>query len=361
MATKLKKGFQALRNVAGTLAVVCIIAFVVAKTHSQLFYFQHYNFTPGQYLGYRLQQLNNMSADETCLLLGASTAREGFDIVFLEDALPQTNFVTLATTAAGTSPLAVVNIQAHSIPADRYKCIVIALHPFFIRKFDSYELKVSDYRSQLTYASIIRLLNFDGHLSFEDADIIANNLFIPSSKHSGILKKHLQLAVYELRKNVFGLTDSDKRYINRNLTRTNTHIVYSDTRKANQAKYISRRAKRIEDLNQDNPKLYNHRKVLNLFVDMLQRLHSLTDRLIIITLPETPVIQPTTAAAEQYFHSSIRRSEVTAELYRCEMPFDDPYRGYVDSIHVDSEGRKLLTSSLLSILQRATSSGICQR
>ena len=74
-------------------------------------------------------------------------------------------FLTLASTA-GPGAISVVNIQAQSLTETGYKCIVVAIHPFFIYRFDenTYNLSETDYASQLSARDMVGMLRFDGVL-----------------------------------------------------------------------------------------------------------------------------------------------------------------------------------------------------
>ena len=88
------------------IAVVCLFtaSWGFGWTAQKYGYFRYYinskgSFVPGEYTGYRLKQLENLVSENTCLILGASTAREGFDLEKLGAAFPELDFLSLATTA----------------------------------------------------------------------------------------------------------------------------------------------------------------------------------------------------------------------------------------------------------------------
>ncbi|MEM7778573.1 MAG: hypothetical protein AAF732_23595 [Pseudomonadota bacterium] len=347
---------------AVTLVTLTAQSLAWAATHFA--YARYYNFIPGQYTGYRLQELRNLEPRSTCLILGASTAREGFDIAALEARFPETRFLTLATTA-GHGAIWVVDVQSQLLPVrpERYKCIIVGMHPFFLYKFrgNSYDLATFDYASQLSPSVAAKLLAIDGSLSGNDLALLASGLMLPNRKHGAILKKHLLSMLYGLYGWVSGKELHNRVLANKSdaAKSEQTHILYKDNRRARIQQLLKRRIDYLERYDYADPESYRTDAVREVFVSVLQRLDAMTDRLILFDLPETPVFDAAISASNPTFLTGIAESGTTAQLYRCELPFVATYIGFVDSIHVDSHGREQLTTALTRILENKSDAGVC--
>ena len=331
-----------LRNIL--IAIICLLVaslsfgWVVQKFG----YFQYYSFVPGQYTGYKLHQLGGLAPERTCLILGASTAREGFDLGKLEAKFPELDFLTLATTA-GWNGSSVIDIQASLIPKNKYACIIIGIHPFFTFAPDdqSYEIKITRYYSQIPLVDLIRMTRFDGDISTDELKLLGGIALVPNMRHAEILKEHLRYALHDLKK----LPPSP--------------FSYKDERSKQMPSFVKRDTEQIKTHDFENPHRYRSLSINGTLKMALKRLDSLSERLIIIDLPETPVYEEAVKASSVSFAKTVHSAVPASEYYQCEFTFPDAYRGFVDTLHVNSEGRRHLTAALIEILKGQSEKSLC--
>jgi len=355
VSERLRRTVLAVRNVS--LALACVFAFAqaMAWTGSHFAYSTYYDLIPGQYNGHRLAEANALQPENTCLILGASTAREGFDIGQIEKLLQKTNLVTLATSA-GKSAIWVIDVQSRSIPtpAKPYKCIVIAMHPFFIYEMasDRYQIENWDYDSQLPLAERYALMVQQNELDAAGWRALMSDALLPNAKHADILEKHLRRALYDIKSKLQG--DGLKRAAfeikKGDLERLQPNIRYADSHRKKQKASLDRRIKWLAETNHADPARYQDPLAHDIMVSTLQRLSHKTERLIVLDMPATPVFDTTLEVSRPAFEKSLRESDVLRHYYRCSLQNEDRYLGFVDSIHVDSNGRAALSASLAAIL-----------
>lgn len=352
-----------LRNIL--IAVICLLIASwsfgwVTQKHG---YFRYYinskgAFVAGEYTGYRLQQLESLAPERTCLILGASSAREGFDLEKLEEKLPDLDFISFATTGHNTIP-----IQARLLPKNRFACIIVATHPFFVYTAtrQSKELKQKKYASQMPFFELIRMLSLDGDISTKELKLLSGTALVPNMRHSQILKKHLKRAFRDL-KSLFagGLSDfRASRFLNITEGMPASHILHKDERAIKMQSFVQRRAEIIKQKDWENPLRYRSSSSNGTLEMTLKRLDSLTERLIVIDLPETPVYEKVIKASFTSFAKTLHNAVPDLEFYQCEFTFLDAYGGFVDTIHVNSEGRQHLTKELIDILNGKSKNILC--
>ena len=354
--------FFCLRNILIAVISLLVASWSFGWVTQKYLYFQYYSFVPGQYTGYRLQQLAGLVPERTCLILGASTAREGFDLEKLEEKLPDLDFITLATTGPINSST-VIDIQASLLPKNKFACIIVGTHPFSIYTPDdqSYDLKSNNYFSQIPFLELIRMMRFDGDISIDELKLLGGIALVPNMRHSMILNEHLRDAFHDL-KSVFsgGLSDIGiSRFTNINEDKLPSHIRYKDERSKQMQSFVKRQTERIKSDDSESPLRYHSSGTNDALKMALKRLDNLTERLIILHLPETPVHEKRVKASFASFAKIVRTAVPDSEFYQCEFTFSDAYRGFVDTIHVNSEGRRHLTAEVIEILKGQSKDSTC--
>ena len=256
-------------------------------------YFKYYKFIPGEYTGYRLHQLSILVPEKTCLLLGSSTAREAFDIEKLEERFPTLNFVTLATTGPYNSST-IIDIQASIIPKNQYACIIVGTHPFSIFTPDntSYQLRENNYFSQIPFFELLRMIRFDGNISIQELKFLISIVLMPNRRHSAILYAHLESATREMKTlidegRIFNIRSS--HFTNQMKDKSTFHLRYKDERSKKMRLFIEKRRKQIALNDLENPKRYSSAATNGALTASIKKLDQLTNRLIVLDLPEPPV------------------------------------------------------------------------
>jgi len=148
-------------------------------------------------------------------------------------------------------------------------------------------------------------------------------------------------------------------YNNRMENKVPSHLQYKDGRSLSMQSFVEKRIKVINSRDQENPSRYNSSYTNNTLKMALTKLNRLTERLIVMDLPETPVYDKIIAASEVPFDAILDEAVPAIEFYKCNFLFSDPYDGFVDTIHVNSEGRQHLTAELIDILNGQSRNTLC--
>ena len=360
---RIRDPLRAVRNLSGLIVFAILGTVIFSYLNANFSYSVYYGFVPGQYNGHRLLELKNVKPNNTCVILGVSTAREGFEIKSLSGSFPDINFVTFASTAS-TSPMHVVDLQARTLRGKNFKCVILGLHSYFIGDVGNYkyELVNSDYLSQLHTLDILRLIAKNDEVFSESIILFAKSILIPNFKHSKILDKHIRRGLFEVLNKFYPgqitMTWFEKKP--EELAVSTSHYRYDESRKEKRDFYLEKRKKRIVELGLDNPSIYSFNKNHDIFMEMVKRLHDASDRIIELDLPETSVWSNVNKSSEKSFHFLLEQFQENIELYKCSIndPMADKF--FVDSIHLDSTGRKLLTEDLIKIIKNETASNICK-
>ena len=351
-----------LRNIFIAIILLFASTTIFGWVSQEYAYFRYYNFNPGQYTGYRLQELKKLDPEKTCIIVGASTAREGFNIEQLEMQLPHLDFVTLATTA-GYNMVSVIDIQSSLIPKNKYACIIIGMHPFFLFAPDdpSFNLVATNYISQLTFTEIIRIMKIDDTINHNELAQAVGIALIPNKQHSEILGKHIRHKIFRFKNWVSqGLSvRRSMEYTRGDIGRQVRHYRYQDERSEKMQFFIKRRIESIKTNGEDNKNRYSSSKINDILKQAILNLDNLTDRLIVLDLPETPVYDSVIEASDESFKTTLFNAVPDLELYRCNFRFLDKFEGFVDTVHVNSDGRKQLTTELIDILNGQHRNTLC--
>ena len=186
--------------VLGALLVSIAITMVI-NTHSFLeLYTKDFHFRPGPRFAARL--ISSMPAqDQTCLIIGSSTAREGLDPAIIEKAQDGVKIINAATTGGNTT---VQEIQMSII--DRfnlhYRCIIVQVHPWLLYQNSVAvpDLEQVQYDVLLDAGSMARL-------SFMQADKVniplALAYIVPMKKHAAQLNLFARKELHDLHNAAF--------------------------------------------------------------------------------------------------------------------------------------------------------------
>lgn len=357
----------ALRNAMAMFVLLGFATLTSSEIASRLAYRTDYQFIPGQYTGKVLQLIRSEQARSRCVILGASTAREGIDVRRLSELVEQTRFYSIATTAS-MSAGGVLNMQAQVLDnfAHRFNCIVVGLHPFMLFKMQPKSMDVfkNDYASQLSTAQVLKFERAENTYRPPMWGRVVAHATIPNARHAPILRKHLfnglfeaesllsrnnaPLSKYELQENELDHYDSVFRYLGRESRHT--------------PRFFERRERRLKSLDADQPGSYRDPLSLALFQDTIQTLSALTDRLIVMSLPTSTVFDTVNAVSTPFFEAELARFSGRVEYVICDMDAQPPADVFHDTIHLAERGRHLLTDSLAALLiDDAAPDTICSR
>lgn len=302
----------------------------------------------------------------TCLLIGASVVREGFDSTKLKLGAVDIDFVNLATTG-GWSPMDVIDIQSSLLidTKQRYRCVIVGMDNFYMRDFtpDAYELVTSNYISRLPMHSLLSMIRPSQGVS-QLKHIFAQSI-LPFGRYSTDAQRWWRYGIYLARRQIAPGTNLVGYELFTGELTPAVQFMY-DAMTPQFEKSKAQTAGAIVKFDLENPASFEHPGPAVAFVKSIARLRKLTDEIIIVRMPLTSVYRAVEAAAEPSFLRVLKSVEV-AQFVDCKIDHDEEAY-YFDTAHLNPVGRDLLSRSvgkaIRSILadggHSVKESGICR-
>jgi hypothetical protein len=340
------------------LLVAAILIFSEARVLAAFswlhLYRNQFAFAPGDWFAWRLNA-SRRTPEKTCILIGASTVREGLSASAIEDLIPGTNVVNLATTG-GHSAIDAIEIQARVLASlgGRYKCVVVGLHPMFLRRFgaDSYDLVTTDYTAVMPLSGIFDLSR--ALSTFPNKAQLIFKYSTPLGQHSLVLRRLMRLWLYE----------AHRLYVQADTSRENyeefegeftpqSQSVYSgpSVLKDIQESYTAQ----IKEIGWDRASSYGGKAEAAALRHSLQMLSEITDRVVVVEMPESYLFRHVDAVARKPYEEALASTDVDMKVLRCKIPTSDEFQDFHDAIHLSERGRNLVSQSVASFLQERDS------
>ena len=362
---RLKNTLLALRNVAFLLFLALSFTLVFSAVSKRLAYRIEYQFIPGQYTGRVLNDIHSEREEKQCIVVGASTAREGVDIARLSRLIPSTRFYSIATTASEAAT-GVLNMQASILKnfSRKFDCIVLGVHSFMLYRplegsVDSFK---NDYVSQLTTNQVLKYELLESQWREPKWGQIVAHAVIPNARDASILRKHLFYVLYKIQ-SLIGINDrtlSAFELRQNELRSYDSQFLYLNKESRYTQRFIERRKRRLEQRDATNPDNYTSPVSLSLFRDTINILSGLTNRLIIVELPASPVFDTVNSVSAPIFERELAQFNGKFMHVQCDLGIRDPVEVFHDTIHVNERGREMLTDSLAALLvEDRTAAGVC--
>jgi hypothetical protein len=318
-------------------------------------YDNNFSFVPGHWFRSQLT-LASIDPADTCVLLGASVVREGFDSEVLSRAAPGIKFVNLATTG-GFSPMDIVDIQSRILAENggKYRCIVLGMNNFYLRNFDqqSYELVTTDYLSQLPLAALADLLPW---LGGNDKNSLVTRLLLPFGKNSVIAQRWWRYAIYKAREFISDGSVAMAAYETQPNefmpARQFQYVGLTSPFEAN----IARARAEFAQHQLENPASYSSSSPGEVMRDSIQRLSALSDHVIVVTMPLSSVYRTVEKVAKPKFDASSEMIN-TVTFIKCEIGYSEERSLFYDTSHLNEEGRRQLSASMAALIQRIVQGG----
>jgi hypothetical protein len=343
-----KSGFRSILKAAVIVGCAASISFGFARALDAVswswIYQNQFSFVPAHWFRSQLTEASTDAA-ETCVLLGVSVTREGFDSDQLSSEVPGVRFVNLATTG-GYSPMDVLDIESRILAqaGGKYRCIIVGMNNFYFRQFDSkaYELVKTDYLSQVPIELLGAARVWAGGSSKLS---IVSRLMIPFGRNSVIAQRWWRFGLYNLRKSVSpDLTNAAAYEVEPNEFKPAVQFQYLGLPSIFEHN-VDRARQEIVDHQLDLPTSYSDPVPPKVFRQTIDRLSSLSDHVMIVTVPLSSVYQ-SVEKVSKYASDAARLGVKNAVFLRCSVGGDDERLLFYDTSHLNAEGRKRLSSNL---------------
>ena len=319
--------------------------------HPQLFdaYATRFQFVPGQWFAKSVIDLKR-NARNTCVVLGASNGREGFDAGILARNAPGVAFLNAATTGGNNE---VVALQATIL--ERYdlrpRCVIVAFSTWTMFRDGSPELAAEEYVSLLDWGEVIALpsrplLTREGHH-------IAARLILPLRSHARQLNLLARLEIRHLRAKWLGslpvsryesYKDELKPADDYLYQRTPPHLM-QDWEKLVARSRAFYPASRYGGAMQE--------VVMRGALDRLLRLTN--GQVAIVITPQTPILDPASHSAKPHFDRVMQAYAGRVAMIDCTSLRD--LNLFVDEGHLTAGGRAILSIEVAQLIAGGVLSG----
>jgi hypothetical protein len=361
----LKSSFQA----ALLLLASAIVVFSLSRAISQFsflpLYRNQFAFAPGDWFAWRLNDARS-KPDNTCILVGASTVREGLDAAKMEQIVSNTRVVNLGTTG-GHSAIDSIEIQARALVGlgDRFRCIVVGLHPMFLKRFedDSFDLVTTDYAAVLPLSGLFDLARAPWELP--NRSQLAYKYLMPLGQQAFILKRLLRSWLYEAHRKLF-----DPNVPRQSFEETPDEFVpqpqynylgHPDVLKDIEESYSAE----IRRIGWDRASSYGGAQEAAALEHTLRFLAAITTNLVVLEMPQSHLFRHVDAVSRKPYEAAISASNVPVTVIRCQIPASEELDNFHDAVHLNEFGRARVSASLARYLQALmggsphASDGVC--
>ncbi len=363
-----RSGLSGMLKAAAIVACAASICFGFARALDAIpwsgLYQNQFSFVPGHWVRSQLTAASRSRGD-TCVLIGASVVREGFNSDQLALGVPGVKFVNIATTG-GFSPMDVLDIQSRILAqvGDRYRCIIVGMNNFYMRHFDSasYELVTTDYLSQVPVTALAMPAIWHGGST---KPVLLNRVMMPFGRNSQIAQQWWRYSLYQFRSFVSERPVEMARY----------EIFPNEFTPAFQFQYRGKRSVFDQNISIAREEFAQHQLELpesymgvetrEVMRGTIDRLSKLSERVIVVTMPLTSVYRTVEEVAKPAFDDA-RASFDNAIFVKCQIAASDERDLFYDTSHVNEKGREKLSKSLAGIINEAlqgaasvTQSGLC--
>lgn len=306
-------------------------------------------FLPGTWFASQLATVQYPS--RTCLLIGVSVVREGFDSLTLKTEVPGVEFVNLATTG-GWSPMDVIDIQSSMLikSPQRYKCIILGMNNFYMRDFtaDSYELITSNYISRLPVISLVSMVRLSQGVSQFKATV--SKSIMPFGRYSTDAQRWWRYGIYLAKQYFVPETNIANYELFAGEMKPAVQFMY-DAMTPQFEKTRKQTADAIVKFDLENPSSFEQPGPALAFNKSMDRLRRLADEVIVVRMPLTTVYRPMEAVAEPSFFRALKSAGIGWFL-DCKIGRDAEETYYFDTAHLNPVGRELLSRSVGKVIGR---------
>ncbi len=307
----------------------------------------------GEILAHRLAgklSIARAAEPRAVLIVGASSAREGFDEGLLAQARPGWRFVNGGLAGGSVRTLELAELMVRRSAA-RPAAIVLALHPFFSRPLnqDVVALGYTDFFDAFDGGELFGYQAAGSGQEVARGELRANALF-PPRRHARLLGRRLRA----------GLAAAHRAaYWGPPLAPEAFEVVEADTRPMSEYRFegsgegLEAMLRRWQRAGYFDPATYERPGLAEQLDDLLARLRAEGRQLAVVLMPEHSALRERRATfrPERFDRSVAAAAASGAQVldYAALLPDD----GFLDLAHVSAEGRVALSRALAADLRLA--------
>jgi len=332
---------KAAQYVAALIGVLMLASIGIGQISFLNFYATRFAFEPGPWFSEHIAPV--LADSNHCLIVGLSTAREGFDTALLEGAVPGTKFVNAATTGGN---IEVGEVQAQILA--RYgvhpKCVIVGVHPFLMTAEFPPLLASTGYLAHLGFPDVFLLSNRS--LPRREFRQIAEAMVLPLRLHADRLNKLIRYRMFRLQQRFRSepLPIDAYQYFKDEFTSgANAH--YDDVHEA---------PERVAELTRTRYRDYTSftsRTPVQSFRRALAMIRNRTGTVFVVSMPNQKALAGLNARGQERYDEALGEADVRVD---CSGLVSDEH--FIDDAHLDKEGRRILSSAIGKIVADATSS-----
>lgn len=328
----------------GSVALSILIALAVDCNQAVRLYSFRFSFLPGPWFGEHISA-SLAAPRQSCLVVGSSTAREGFDPKELERLVPRTAFYNGGTTGGNTS---VLEIQAAIVShyGLHYRCIIVPIHPwlFFTKQDAVPDLTTTEYASQLDLKNL-HDLSF-APLRGAARCRLLETFLVPFMKHAAQVNRIIRNSLYRVH----------AQWFHDNIPRTSYELFADELKPAEDTNYNDIPVGRdviIRGLEQGHfyeSAIYGHKEPIVSFDRALEIFGHYTDHIVLVRMPDSTLLELPNQWALPSFRRVVSKYHDRLTYIECSALFPDEY--FIDSTHLNSRGRSRLSAIVGTALSR---------
>lgn len=331
----------------GVLAAVTLTIDLFGKPLILQAYAQRFSFLPGQYFGEKVRSVRDDPAN-TCIIIGDSKAREGFDPSLLEQ-VSGTRIVNAGTTGGNNEVIEIQTAIMRRFDV-RPKCIVVAISRWMMFRNGSPDLIGEEYIGLLGWSEVARLA---AHPFLSKAGPrLVFSLTMPLRAQARQLNRILRVALFDLRARTLGTLPKQSIELYENELTSVGDFKYDGI-----APILKTHRDKLIDQTKPwyNPRRYGGRQQELSLRYALDEMLRLSDRVVLVDMPSTMVLDPASRLGEPYLKRVLGDYVGQLELIDCSALRNEDL--FVDEGHLTSEGRRIFTEEVGNLLRSRTSIG----
>lgn len=305
-----------------------------------------FSFTPGARFGNRLLQVQD-AARPTCLILGNSAAREAFDTLYLDQALPARRFVNAGTTGGNNL---VFEMQAAALVSSKARpdCTLLAMNSWNLYAGERPPVAGEDYLALLGWRDVARLSYHP--LASSEVRRVGLGLALPLKAQARQLNRLIRHRIFRWRahsrwplpiarySSFAGELNADGLY----LYADKPSILRRDWSR------FDARSRRYAD-----PALYGGAEQAASLRRTLRLLAKASKRTDIVLLPQSPLLERASRLAMPAFLDAVRPFRGTVRIVDCTKLNNLDY--FIDEGHLNAAGRRELSAAMAAYLRSPAS------
>jgi hypothetical protein len=312
-------------------------------------YATRFQFVPGQWFAKSVIDLKRQSSN-TCVILGASNGREGFDPAILARNAPGLVFVNAATTGGNNE---VVDIQSAILERQniRPNCTIIAFSKWTMFRDGSPDLAAEEYLALLDWGDVISFASRP--LLTRKGTHVAASLVLPLRNHARQLNLLVRVEIRRARSRWLGPLPASRYEYYENELRAGDTYNYQRT-----VPHLMRDWDKLVARSRPfyPPSRYGGAREEAAMHSSLDRLLRLTrGRVAIVVTPQTPILDPASRAAEPYFDRVLQGYAGRIGVIDCTALRDLAL--FVDEGHLNARGRAVLSTEVGQVVAGGVLSG----